>query len=142
MPRDLHNHIHPVRGVSPVATAGDNTAIVSQIIDRQGFNALEFLIACGAIPDADATYTCLVEHDDVIGFGTAVAVPDEELLGLESQASFIFSDDNKIFKIGYVGYKQFVRVTLTPANNTGATLICIIAVLAEPKFLPTANPPA
>lgn len=142
MSRDLHNSIHPVRAVSPVATAGDNTPIVSQIIDRQGYGALEFILALGAIPDADATYAVLVEHDDVVGFGTAVAVPDEQLLGLETEAAFKFDSDNLLRKIGYVGYKQFVRVTCTPTGNTGATLICIVAILGEPKFLPTSNPPA
>ena len=140
--RDLHNNIHVVRGVAPFTTPTDNTPVVSQIIDRQGFDALEFVIACGSLPDADVTYTALVEHDDVVGFGTAAAVPDDMLLGLETQASFIFSDDNKLFKIGYVGPKQFARLTLTPANNTGASSLCVIVLLGSPKFKPTANPPA
>lgn len=141
MSRDLHNNIHVVRGVSPFATATDNTPIASQVIDRLGYEALEFLFACGSIPDADVTYTLLVEHDDVIGFGTATAVPDEQLLGLESQVAIKFDADNLVFKIGYAGYKQFVKATLTPANNTGASLFCVIPVLGYPKFVPTANPP-
>ena len=46
-----------------------------------------------------------------------------DLLGTTAGASFTFSDDNKIAKIGYIGSKRYVRLTVTPSNNTGAVLI-------------------
>lgn len=139
--RDLMNNIHPVRAISPVSVA-DNTPVVSQVIDRQGHDSLTFLIALGAIADADATFTVLVEHDDAGGFGTAAAVPDEDLLGTEILAGFKFDDDNKVRKIGYVGIKRFVRLTITPVNNASAALLSAVAVLGHAHIRPTANPPA
>lgn len=139
--RDLMNNVHPVRAIAPVSVA-DNTAQVSQIIDRMGFDSLTFLIALGSLADADVTFTVLLEHDDAAGFGTAVAVPDEDLVGTEVLAGFRFDDDNETRKLGYIGVKRYVRMTITPANNASAALLCVIALLGHPHVRPTPNPPA
>lgn len=138
--RDLMNHIHPVRAISPVSVA-DNTAQVSQIIDTQGHDSLTFVIATGDLPDVDATFAVLVEHGDQANLSDAAAVPDEELIGTEALAGFVFSDDNKTRKIGYRGVKRYVRLTITPAANTSPSLLAAVAVLSSAHFGPTANPP-
>jgi hypothetical protein len=133
---DLHNKLEFRRAISPVSVA-DNTAAVSQIIDRQGFSALEFAIATGSLADADATFTVLVEHGDASDLTGGSAVGDEDLLGTEALASFQFDDDNETRKIGYVGNKRYVRLTITPANNASAAVICAIAVLGGAHDAPT-----
>jgi hypothetical protein len=134
--RDLHNHIAVQRAISPVSVA-DNTAQVSQIIDRRGYQALEFVINVGSLADADATFTVLVEDGDNSALSDNAAVADAELLGTEAAASFIFSDDNAVRKIGYVGNKRYVRLTITPAANASAALLAAVAVLGYPSQLPT-----
>ena len=67
--RDLAHSIQVKRVLSPVATPADNTAQVGQIIDRLGYDSLTYLIATGAIPDVDATFTVLLEESDVLGHG-------------------------------------------------------------------------
>ena len=114
--RDLHNSIYPKRAISPVAAGTDNTPLVSQILDMQGFEAAELLINIGANTDADATFTVLMEHGDASNLSDAVAVPDAQLLGTEALASFQFDDDNEQRKIGYVGEKRYLRATITPAK--------------------------
>lgn len=141
MNKDLHNNLDFKRAISPVSVA-DNTAQVSQIIDRQGYGSLEFVIATGSLADADATFAVLVEHGDVANLSDAAAAPDDDLLGTEAQAGFVFSDDDKVRKIGYRGIKRYVRLTITPAANASAALLTAIAVLGSPSILPTANPPA
>lgn len=138
--RDLMNNVHPRRAISPVSVA-DNTAQVSQIIDRQGYDSLTFLIATGSLADADVTYTVLVEDGDNSGLSDAAAVTDDNLLGTEALAGFQFDDDNETRKIGYVGGKRYVRLTITPANNASAGLLCAMALLGHPESVPTANPP-
>jgi hypothetical protein len=139
--RDLFNHIHPLRAISPVAGAADNTPFVSEIIDTKGFDSLTFVISTGALPDADATFTVLVEDGDAANLSDAAAVADENLLGTEAQAGFTFADDNETRKIGYVGFKRYVRLTITPASNTGASLVSAVAILGHAHLEPTANPP-
>jgi hypothetical protein len=140
--RDLHNNIDVKRVISPVSGAADNTAQVGQIIDRQGFESLEYLIATGSVADADATFTVLLEESDAANMAGAVAVDDADLLGTEALAGFVFSDDDKVRKLGYRGNKRYTRLTITPAANTGAWLVAAVAVLGNPMIAPTANPPA
>lgn len=136
--RDLANHIEVRRAISPAAAVTDNTPFVSQIIDISGFEQLVFAINLGALADADATFTVLVEHGDAANLSDAAAVPDAQLTGTEASASFIFSDDNKVRKIGYVGSKQYVRLTVTPANNTGNVFLSAIAILSGARYGATA----
>lgn len=138
--QDLHNKIDVKRGLSPSAAVTDNTAFVSQVLDmRYGIEAAEFIILTGSLADADATFTVLVE--DSPNNSTFTAVDDKFLLGTEALASFTFAADDRVFKIGYVGTKAYVRVTITPAANSGNCFIAGVWVTL-PVITPTANPPA
>ncbi len=138
--KDLMNKIHVLRAISPVSVA-DNTAQVSQVIDRSGFESLTFAIATGSLADADAIFTVLVEDGDAANLSDATAVADAELLGTEALAGFAFGDDDETRKIGYIGNKRYVRLTVTPVNNAAAAVIAAVAVLGHPQLVPTANPP-
>jgi hypothetical protein len=134
--RDLHNKIKPMRAISPVVGT-DNTALVSEIIDRQGYESLEFVIATGTLADADATFTALVEDGDNSALSDNAAVADSQLLGTEAGASFTFAADDSVKKIGYRGFKRYVRLTITPAANTGNAPIAVVAILGNPMLTPT-----
>jgi hypothetical protein len=142
--RDLLNNIQFKRGLSPVASAADNTALVSQIIDRLGYDSAGFVIATGALPDADATFTVLIEEGDVSNLSDAAAVADADLIAQdpssatapEAQASFTFAADDNIRKIGYRGTKRYLRCTITPAANASASLLCVIGVLGNAEIKP------
>jgi len=138
---DLFNNINLKRGISPYDHATGDAAVVSEIINMQGLSALVFAIATGSLADSDATFAVLVEESDDSGMSGATAVADADLLGTEALAGFAFGDDNKCFKIGYKGIKQYVTCTITPTNNTGAALLAVIAITV-PLLKPTANPPA
>lgn len=134
--RDLHNNVAPQRSISPISVA-DNTAQVGQIIDHQGFDGAEYLIALGSLADINATFTVLLEHGDAANLSDAAAVPDTMLLGTEAEASFTFADDDSIKKLGYVGDKGYTRLTITPAANTGAAVMSAVCVLGFPRHAPT-----
>ena len=142
MARDIHNNLHVRRGISPAAAVLDNTPFVSQIADLLGYEAAEFVVLTGALADADASFTTLVEHGDAANLSDAAAVPDEQLIGLETQASFTFADDDKVFKIGYRGPRRYARVTITPAANAGNAFVAGLWILGHPRNRPTSNPPA
>lgn len=138
--RDLHNNLDP--NGSATSNLSDNTAVVSGIVDLQGYEGVEFFIVTGTLADVDATFTTLLEEGDDSGLSDAAAVADIDLLGTEALASFTFADDDSIFKLGYIGTKRYVRLTVTPANNTGAAPITILPVRGRPHDAATANPPA
>ncbi len=139
--KDLASNIDVKRVISPVSVA-DNTAQVGQIIDRRGFDSVTFLVATGSVADADTTFTVLLEESDDSGMSGGNAVADADLIGTEALAGFQFDDDNECRKLGYVGGKRYLRLTITPANNASAALLAAVAVLGHPALAPTANPPA
>lgn len=140
--KDLMNLINLKRVISPVASAADNTPLVGQIIDRRDFESLTYAILTGAIPDADATFTVLLEESEESDMTGATAVADADLIGTEALAGFQFDSDNKCFKLGYRGNMRYTRLTITPVNNASATLIAAVAILGHPHATPTVNPPA
>lgn len=129
---DMHNTVDVRPAVDP-AQVSDDTAAVGDIIDRQGFAAAEFIITVGTIADANATLTPLLEEGDDSGLSDAAAVADADLLGTEAGATFAAADDDNIAKLGYTGVKRYVRLTLTPAANTGAMDFGAVVVLGHAK---------
>ncbi|MCR5874371.1 hypothetical protein LRS10_09465 [Phenylobacterium sp. J426] len=134
--RDLANSLKVVRAISPAAAVADNTPFVSQIVDLAGFGGCMFAINLGALADADATFTVLVEHGDQANLSDAAAVPDDKLTGTEAAAGFTFADDNAVRKIGYVGSKRYLRLTITPANNSGNAFVSAVAILGHSRYGP------
>lgn len=121
----------------------DNTALVSPIIDRLGYDEVTFFILTGTIADVDATFTTLLEHGDNAALADAAAVPDGEMISQdgtapETAASFTFADDGEVRKLGYssTAPKRYLRLTVTPALNTGAADIACFCVLGAAASTP------
>lgn len=140
--RDFITNIQVKRAISPVTQTNSDTALVSQIIDRQGYDALAFIIAMGGLTDADATFAVTVDEGDASDLtgSNAVAAVDlisQNSLGALTAAGFTFASDDQVRKIGYVGGKRYVRLTITPTgNNAGAASLSVTAILAKPTLLP------
>jgi hypothetical protein len=135
--KDLHNSIKAVRALSPVSVS-DNTAQVSQILDTANYNANELVILTGSLADADATFTVLLEEGDAANLSDAATVGSADLLGTAALASFVFSDDDKTKKIGYIGAKRYIRATITPASNASAALLAAVWLQAGARKSPVA----
>ena len=137
--QDLHNNVKILQGVPPVAAYTGNTAVVSNIIDMgqgDGYEALEWLINIGTLSDADASWVVTMDDGNVSNLSDAAAVDANFILGTYALAGFTFASDNTTKKIGYVGNKRYVRLTITGTNNTGNAYFDVLAVLGFPR-----NPP-
>lgn len=130
MTRDLYNNIKVSRAIAPAAATTNNTAWVSQILDTAGFNSHTLVMQLGALDDANATFTVLLEEGDASNLSDNTAVADADMLGLETTASFQFDDDNETRKLGYIGSKRYIRATVTPAGNTGDAFLAAVWVQA------------
>jgi hypothetical protein len=140
--RDLHSNIHTVPLIAPVAARTDNTAIVSEIIDTRGYGSCEFVLVTGTNTDTNATFAVTVDEGDASNLAGSNAVAAVDLLGTLAQAGFNFADDIETRKIGYIGGKRFVRLTVTPSgNDAGSIFLASVAILGNPVLSPTANPP-
>lgn len=140
--RDQMNNLHILNAISPVAARTDNTAIVSSIIDTRGYDSLTFGILVGTNTDTNATFAVTMDHGDAANLSDAAAVPSADLVGTLALAGYDFSDDAESRKIGYVGVKRYVRLTITPSgNDAGNIFVAATAILGRPAISPTPNPP-
>lgn len=137
--------IHPVPAIAPVAARTTNTAIVSSIIDTLGFDSCTFLIQTGTNTDSDVTFAVTMEHGDNSALSDTAAPAAADLVGgaaALTNAAFNFGDDNECRKVGYIGAKRYVRLTITPTgNDAGNIFLAAIALLGNPASPPTPNPP-
>ncbi len=138
--KDSINNFLLKQVISPVSVA-DNTAQVGTVIDRQGFDSVMFGILTGSIADADATFAVLLEESDASGSGFS-AVADADMLSQtsgtapETAAAFQFDSDNQVRKLGYLGIKRYLKLTITPANNASAAVLAAFALLGTSHIKP------
>jgi len=131
---DINSRIKLVAGLTP-RVATDNTALVTDVLNCAGFTGAMAIISYGTIADTDATFTTLLEECDTSG-GTYTAVADADMIGTEAGANPLFSDDGKTFKLFYKGQKQYLKLTITPASNSGNVPVCVVWALTNPRSLP------
>lgn len=135
--KDLFNNLKVSRAISPKAAGTDNTAYVSQIIDMQGWKSLLWVIPIGALTDVNATFAVTVDEGDASDLSGSNSVAAGDLLGTTSGASFTFAADDTVMKIGYVGTKRYVRLTITPSgNDSGNIFLAAVAVQGAGDLLP------
>src|SRR5690606_12127442 len=135
MLRDLYSNLKVIGAT--VAAPTDTTAVASPIVDTQPYQEVLFVVQTGTLADADATFAAVMAEDDASNMGTSNAVADEDMIGLEADVSFDYADDNFEGKIGYIGNKRYVQLTVTPSANSSAAPITILA-LGVPRRFPAA----
>ena len=129
---DLH-HTSKVELAFATTTIATDTTTAGVIIDTQGFTALEFLIMSGTITLGDAAIT--LQHGDDSGLSDVAAVPADEALGT---AIFAATADDEERKLGYIGKKRYVRLSIVTDNSANLTLTSM-ALLANALHQPTAE---
>jgi hypothetical protein len=142
--RDSLDNIHTVPLFTPAnAPTTDNTAYVSAIIDTAGFETTTLVFQTGTLTSGVATFAVLLEDGDQSNLSDNAAVSAANTVGSATLASFTgAAGSNKTRKIGYVGPKRYVRLTVTPTGNvTSNVTLAGVAVLTMPRNAPTANPP-
>lgn len=140
---DLHNNCRTAVAIEPVAAGTTGTGQVGNVIDRQGYGGVEFVLAIGAITSSTATFTAVVKEGDVTGTMTSVA--DADLLGTEALASIgagarVDGSTEKVTtRIGYKGHKRYVQCSIVNTATAG-TPVSALAVLHSPSQAPVDNP--
>lgn len=129
--RDLHNNIKVVSLMNDLLASGG--AKVSSIVDRKGYESLELIIQVGP-SGATGGWTVEVQESDANTASTLTAVADAHLTNLESTVAFAQGSPG-VAKIGYIGTKRYVAVSLTSDTATGRQ--SVIAILGNPSRVPT-----
>ncbi len=115
--RDLANSIDIKKALA--GAIASNTTTAGEVINREDKLGESLTFGVQVVAFTDGSYEPLVEHsDDNV---TYTAVSDEDLLGTEAGAALTAADE--VAKIGYVGAKKYVRLSVVSTGvSTGATL--------------------
>lgn len=137
MKLDLNSEINVVRAISPAAVITGNATTVSQIIDKAGYESIDYLFADGVHTDGTQTVTIFESDDPAMAGETAVVAND--LLGLAAGANtlaFSNTDANSCKKVGYKGIRRYTRAKAVQTGATSGNFLSAVAVRSSPRFAP------
>jgi len=143
MSRDLHHNVRVIRCISPIAVGTTGTGQTGKIIDRAGFESVEFIVNYGSVTATNAVFTVTAKEGDVTGTMTSIA--DADLLGNETfaglgQAATRTSGTSKNVskRFGYKGIKRYVQLSVK-STVTAAAVIGADVLLGNPRNAPVAT---
>ncbi len=143
MDLNLHETCKPVFGFSAAITSA--ATLKSKVIDRRGYNGVEFIFAYGLTASAVDTHTVTILESDSATTGTFTSVADANLAGTEALAGCAAAAltsgvrVNVAKRIGYLGNKRYVRAYAVAAGSA-TTLGSCVALLYSPEAAATSNP--
>ncbi len=133
---DLHNRSTRLPVIAPVAVGTTGTGKTGKIIDRAGYEAVEFELSYGTITSSTAVFTATVMEGDATGAMASAA--DVDLIGSEAAAGLAAGartsgvSKNCVKSIGYKGIKRYVSCNVK-STATAATPVAVTAVLGHAR---------
>ena len=137
--KDLYNKVEAVSVLDPIAITA--TAVHTDI-DLQGFNSACLLIQTGLDAGsglgASHKFVFTMDHSDDGTTYTAVTTAD--MLDLTVASGIVLTidattEDNTLYKLGYVGGKRYLQLTYT-ITGTVTMPIGIIVLKGNPELAP------
>lgn len=123
--RDL---VHNIAALPAIAPAVQSAAADGAAIDLRGFNRVAFVVNTGAIVGSGDFGVKVQESDDGSTFTDAAAAVAQGTVPATLVAA-------SAYRLGYVGYKRYARLSLTKAGGTSIALGAV-AILADPTASP------
>jgi len=137
--KDLYNNVEAVSVLDPIAITA--TAVHTDI-DLQGFNSACLLVQTGLDAGtglgASHKFVFTMDHSDDGTTYTAVTTAD--MLDLTVTSGVVLTidaatEDNTLYKLGYVGGKRYLQLTYT-ITGTVTMPIGIIVLKGNPELSP------
>lgn len=116
-----------------------NIAVVGAIIDTKLFESLTLGLNLSNF--TDGVYTMTIEHGDdpALSDTAPVTIADDPKTLIPAIAANLLASAAGFSRLGYIGKKRFVRVTLTSTGvSTGADAY-VVAIQANAQSGPTAD---
>jgi len=143
--KDLHDRVKAQRVIAPIAI-GANATKTGKIVDRSGYEGVEFLASYGAVTTTGTIVTLVAFEGDVTGTMTSIA--DADLIGTELLASLPVQATSRTSEVGknvskrlgYKGRKRYVRVDAVGTGTTSVGCLSVEALLFNPTAGIPTNP--
>lgn len=125
--QDLYNEISVAQSLPPAARTASATGTA---VDLANFDAAVVVVETGTV--SDGTHT--IEIQESADNSTFAAVDDAELQGTEPAIGP--ADDNKVYEIGYLGTKRYIRVAVNVAGATTGGVYAAHVVRGRARKMP------
>lgn len=131
--RDFHKSIKILNAITPqaVGTTGIANGKLSGVLDRRGYESVEFIMSSGASASAADTIVPVIYESDATGSGFA-SVANADLIGDETALTLTAAGAKTI---GYRGNKRYLKVRLYGVG-TATAIVAATAMLAHPNIAP------
>lgn len=132
--KDLFNNIQVKPSLPNALRAATATGTaVDRAYNGSMFNSVLFVLHTGTMTDGTHTIT-IEESDDNTTWVTATALQG-------TAPAIVAVDDDKVFEVGYLGGKRYVRAktTVTGSPATGGIYDALV-VLGDPRNAPVVRP--
>jgi hypothetical protein len=116
---------------SRTANATVNGLAIDLGLFNNDFRTAQFIIASGTVTDGSHVVTIEESADGSTGW---TAVPASRIQG--SLPTIVAADDDKVFQVGAIPDKQWLRVVVTTTGSTAGGILGAVAVLGAPSQLP------
>jgi len=131
--KDLYNNLTVVHLMKPDAVTSDMS---TTMVDLQGYNSALFVISVGCMRDNTAVHTITLQESDTRVNGDFSNAATADTLGTHPVVATIgnVGTDNS-FKLGYIGNKRYIRLSVDEENVTEGGM-SIIALLGAARHAP------
>lgn len=131
--RDMHNNIKRLIAITPqaVGTSGIAGGKLSGIIDRRGYDAVEFIYSSGASASVADTITPVIYEAAATG-DSFTSVADTYLVGTESAITLTAAATKNV---GYTGLKRYLKIRLY-GTGTATAVVAATVDLGLPSRQP------
>lgn len=133
--KDMHKNIKVLNAIAPqaVGTTGAANGKTSAIIDRRGYEAVEFVFNAGSSASVADTVTPVVFEANTTN-ATFTSVANADLIGDETAVTLATSAGQGK-GIGYRGNKRYLKLRLY-GTGTATAIVSAMAVLGSPYKAP------
>lgn len=133
--KDMHNNISVINAITPqaVGTSGIGGGKLSSIIDRQGYQSVEFIYSAGTTASVADTVRPVVYEAAATG-DSFTSVADADLLGTEAVITLTAAATKRV---GYAGSKRYLKFRLYGTGHATG-IVSAVAVLGNPDLAPVA----
>ncbi len=141
---DLHSNMQQ-RAAVYGAAIGANATKTGPIIDRLGYEGVQFIASYGDVTTTGTVVTAVLKEGDTTGALTSVADTDligtEALLSLPAAATRTAGSTKQTCKrLGYKGTKRYLQLAFVQTGTTSTGHVSAAAILHTPNVGPVANP--
>lgn len=131
--KDFHKNIKVIHAITAqaIGTTGSGGGKTSGVIDRRGYEAVEFVINLGASATVADTVTPKITESDATGSGFTTAAA-ADLIGSAAAITLTAAQSKSI---GYRGNKRYLKIQLF-GIGTATAIVASTAILARPNIAP------